>query len=318
MPTPTDTDPTAIAHSRRVRAGLALGLATYVWWGLCPLYFKLLAGVPADAILAHRIVWSILLLTLVTVLFRQWPAVVETVQRRRVLIRLTISATLLAVNWLVFIYAVGHGRTLEASLGYFINPLVTVLLGVVFLGERLRRAQWAAIGIAGVGVSWFAWVAISRGAAPWIALTLPCTFGLYGLMRKQIEAGPLVGLFIETALLTPPAAVYLAWFHSQPGAALLHTAGTIGLLSLSGIVTTAPMVAFVAAAKRLPLVTLGFLQYINPTLQFLTAVLVFKEPFDSARAVAFAIIWTAVAIFLTSAAAGFRNNRAARRALNDP
>ena len=278
------------------RAGLLYGAAAYAWWGLVPGYFKLVAHVPATVVLGHRIVWSVVLLAAILGVRRRWGEVGAIVRRRSLWPWLGVSTVLIAGNWLVFIYAVATDRLLDASLGYFINPLVMILLGMVFLRERMRPAQWAATGIAACGVGC---LSLSHGGLPWIAMVLPVSFGLYGLVRKRAPVGPVSGLFVETALLSPASALYLAWFHfsGQTEAAASNTAATLGLLPLAGVVTTAPLLWFVAAAQRLRLVTLGFLQYLSPTLQFLTAVLVFGEPFGRERAVTFGLIWVALAGF---------------------
>lgn len=207
---------------------------------------------------------------------------------------LLASTVCITVNWLVFIYSVAQGRLVESSLGYFINPLFTILLGMVFLGERLRPAQWIAVSIAACGVGT---LTLARGL-PWIAIVLPVSFGFYSLIRKQTRVGPIVGLFVETAMLTPFALVWATLGHAGPEGAAFTSVGTLGLLSVSGVVTTVPLVLFVAAAQRLPLTTMGFLQYINPTIQFLTAVLLFGEPFGRDRVIAFLLIWLALAILI--------------------
>ncbi len=290
---PITLDPAA--HSKTQRSGLLFGLAAYGWWGLVPAYFKLVAHVPAPMVLAHRIVWSVLLLAAVIVVGRHWASVRAAIGDRRVRRWLTASTLLIAINWLVFIYSVSAGKLVEASLGYFINPLFTVVLGMVFLGERLRPAQWAAACIAAGGL---VYLTAARGGLPWIAIVLPISFGFYSLIRKQAPVGALAGLFIETALLTPLALVYLSWSHAQPAAESMNTPATLALLSLSGIITAVPMLCFVAAARRLPLVTLGFMHYLCPTLQFLTAVLIFGEPFGRDRAITFALIWVALGVFV--------------------
>lgn len=291
-PTPTAAE----ASAASTRAGLAYGVAAYAWWGLVPGYFKLIAHVPATVVLGHRIVWSVLLLAAILGVRRRWGEVGAIAGQRTLWPWLGLSTLLIAGNWLVFIYAVATGRLLDASLGYFINPLVMILLGMVFLGERMRPAQWAAAGIAAAGVGY---LSLSHGGLPWIAMVLPVSFGLYGLVRKRAPVGPVSGLFVETALLGPASAAYLMWFHLSdgPGVEAAGTAGTLGLLLLAGVVTTAPLLWFVAAAQRLRLVTLGFLQYLSPTLQFFTAVLVFGEPFGRDRAITFALIWVALGIF---------------------
>lgn len=283
-----------------IRAGILLGAASYVWWGLGSFYFKAVAnaGVPASVTLGHRIVWSFLVLSLLVVTGGRRRDLVSVLRDSRTRLLLCASTLCITVNWLVFIYAVTTERLVESSLGYFINPLFTILLGMVFLRERLRPAQWVAVVIAACGV---ATMTISRGL-PWIAMALPVSFGMYSLIRKQTRVGPIVGLFVETAMLAPLALAWVAWGHTRPDAAVFTTPGTLGLLALSGIVTTVPLVLFVAAAQRLPLTTMGFLQYINPTIQFLVAVLLFGEPFGKDRVIAFALIWGALAILVADTA----------------
>lgn len=297
------------AHAARLRAGFLYGVAAYAWWGLVPAYFKLVAHVPAPVVLGHRVLWSVVLLVALLTLGGRWPEVRAVARVPRVWPWLAASTVFIAVNWLVFIYAVASGRLIEASLGYFINPLVMVVLGMLFLGERLRPAQWAAAVIAGAGV---VYLTIASAGLPWIAVVLPISFGLYSLIRKRAPVGPLAGLFIETALLAPLAAAYVAWAHFREGApGGMNTPGTVALLSLAGIITTLPLLWFVAAARRLPLVSMGFLQYISPSLQFLTAVLVFGEPFGRDRVVAFILIWVALGLFILDS---LQRRRSAARA----
>jgi chloramphenicol-sensitive protein RarD len=260
-----------------------------------PLYLKTVRAVPLLEVLSHRVVWAFVLLLPLVWRQGQLGAILADVRRRRTLAILATSTVAIAMNWLVYIWAVNHNRVLEASLGYYINPLVNVLLGVVVLGERLDRPVRVAVGIAAVGV---AWLTIRLGQAPWIALALAASFGLYGLMRKLAPVGALAGLTIETALLLPLSAGYLAWAVLTGGSAFLAGRPTLDLLLLlAGPVTAIPLLCFARAARRLPLSTLGFLQYLSPTLQFLLAVLVYGEPFDGSRLVAFGFIWTALAVF---------------------
>lgn len=291
------------------RTGLACGIGAYAWWGLAAVYFKLVAHVPATVVLGHRIVWSVLLLAGLVTLLRRWGNVRALVRTRHVWPWLLASTVLIAVNWLVFIYAVATARLAEASLGYFMTPIINVLLGLLFLKETLRPARWGAVALAAAGV---AYLTAGLGQLPWIALVLAFSFGFYGLLRKQAPAGPLVGLFLETALLAPLAALFLAFAHAAPDAARFNTPATLAILALAGIVTAVPLLWFAAAARRLRMVTLGFLQFLAPTLQFFLAVLAFAEPFDSVRAVAFAFIWAAVALFILDSAAALRRSRARR------
>ena len=276
-------------------AGIASALGAYAMWGMFPLYFKAVASVPALEVLCHRIVWSALLTAVLIALLRRWRAVGTVLANRRAAATLALSAAVISLNWGVFIWSVGHDRVLEASLGYFINPLVSVLLGVAFLHERLRSLQWAAVGLAGVGV---AWQVIGIGVVPWVSLTLAVSFGTYGLLRKVVAADSLVGLFVETALIAPLALGWLAHLGIEGTGAFAAGDPTItALLAASGAVTAAPLILFVAGARRIRLSTLGLLQYLVPTCHFALAVFVFGEPLTADRLVTFALIWTALAVF---------------------
>ncbi|MEX2220002.1 MAG: EamA family transporter RarD [Phycisphaerales bacterium] len=294
---PIDARPHAPTPS--LRAGAAFAIGAYALWGLAPFYFKLLTHIPAPVVLGHRILWSALFLALLLSLQRRWPEVRAAARSPRLLAWLLLSTALVSINWLVFIYSIETGRLADSSLGYFINPLVTVLLGLVFLGERLRPAQWAAVLIAGAGVAYLSW---SRGGLPWIALVLPISFGGYGLIRKRTPVAPVPGLFIETLLVAPLALAYLAWMHASRPEAAFNNPRELGILALSGIITAVPLLLFVAGAQRLPLVILGFLQFLTPSFQLLTAILAFGEPFDHGRAVAFTLMWVAVGIFIADLA----------------
>ena len=287
----------AASSSRRLPSalGLAYGVAAYGLWGFMPLYIKAVRAVPLLEVLCHRVVWALVLL--LPLVWRQGElgSVLVAVRRPRTLAILATSTLAIALNWLVYIWAVVHGRLLEGSLGYYINPLVNVLLGVVVLGERLDRPVRVAVAIAAVGV---AWLTVHLGQPPWIALALAASFGLYGLMRKLAPVGALAGLVIETTLLMPLAGGYLVWAMLTGRSAFLAGSPTLRLLLLlAGPVTAIPLLCFGGAARRLPLSTMGFLQYLSPTLQFLLAVLVYGEPFDRSHAVAFGFIWTALAVF---------------------
>jgi chloramphenicol-sensitive protein RarD len=271
--------------------GWVSALTAYLAWGLFPIYFKALVGVPALEVLAHRVLWSVVLLVPVVLLLRRGPTVWSALRAWGRLAALT-SATLVAVNWLVYIWAVQAGRVVEASLGYFVNPLLSVLLGVVFLGERLRRVQALAVGLAGAGVLW---LVFEVRVVPWLPLSLALSFGLYGLVRKRAGMDPVGGLLAETALLAPAALAFLAW---RGGAgAFGHDARGSLLLAAAGPITTVPLVLFADGVRRLPLSTVGLLQYLTPTLQFLLGVVVYREVFTHAHAVAFACIWSALALY---------------------
>jgi chloramphenicol-sensitive protein RarD len=292
----------------RTRAGLLLGLGAYLTWGVLPLYFKAMGHVGAVEIVAHRIVWSLLFLGALATWLKRWPAIRTAATTPRVLLTLMLTATLIGVNWLVYIYAVMSGHVLEGSLGYYLNPLVNVLLGVFLLKEKLSTAQKAAVFLAGAGV---AVLAFGAGGAIWISLTLAASFALYGFLRKVAPVDSIEGLSIETALLSPLALGWILWLQSSGQGSFLDERTTDILLILGGALTAIPLLLFTAAAKRLPYSTLGFLQYVAPSLQFLLAVLVFGEPLTTAHLVCFAAIWTALAIFV---AEGIRGGRAAARA----
>ena len=284
--------------------GLLYGLAAYGLWGLVPLYFKALARVPPAEVLAHRIIWSVVFLAALVSLGGRWPELVRCLRSGKILAALLTSTLLIAVNWFVFIYGVASGQLVEASLGYFINPLVSVLLGMAFLGERLRVGQLLALALAALGV---VILAVATGRLPWIALTLATSFGLYGFVRKIIPVDGLTGLSVETTLLFPAAAGYLVYLGLAGEAAW----GTIDratdvLLPLSGVVTTVPLICFGQAARRLRLSTLGFLQYLSPSLAFLLAVGLFGEPFTPVQVTSFACIWTALALYSVDSVLGFR------------
>jgi chloramphenicol-sensitive protein RarD len=264
-------------------------------WGLFPLYFPLLRPSGGLEIVAHRVLWSLLFIALLLTVVRRWSQVRALLTDRRRLLVLAGAAVLIAVNWLVFVYGVNSGHVVETSLGYFINPLVSVLLGVVVFGERLRSLQWAAVGIAAVAVGV---LTVDYGRPPWIALSLAVTFALYGLMKKlvRVEAAP--GLFMETLLVAGPAIAVLAVLQSDGSATFTGAgAGHTVLLIGSGVATAVPLLLFAAAARRIPLSTVGLLQYLTPLMQLAIGVFVFDEPMPPARLAGFAIVWVALAVF---------------------
>ena len=282
--------------------GLAYAVAAYLAWGLLPLYFKALRAVPVVEVLAHRVVWSLLLLAgLVTA--RGGAVALREALRPRRLPLLTVTTALIATNWLVYIWAVQTGRVLEASLGYFVNPLVNVLLGVLFLGEALSRGQRIAVALAAAGV---AVLVLRAGTFPWLSLVLAVSFGLYGLLRKRAAIDAVGGLLVETALLAPAALAYLA-ARAASGAGAFGTAlAPSALLAAAGPITALPLVGFTLAVHRLRLSTVGLVQYVAPTCQFLLAVLLYREPFGAAHAAAFAAIWASLAIYSWDALARAR------------
>ena len=275
--------------------GMLLAVAAYGLWGFAPAYWKLLRAAPAGELLAQRVLWSLVVGALLIAITRRWSELAGVLRSRRQLLPILASSLLIGLNWLIFIDAVNTGRVLATSLGYFLNPLVSVLLGVVFLGERLTRGQQAAVAVGCAGV--IVW-AVNLGEAPWIALSLAASFGLYGLVRKVASVAPLVGFALETLLLTPPALAYLTSLSAQnamtlPGSSL----GVKALVAGSGVITAAPLLCFTSAARRLPLSTLGFLQYLAPSISFLLAIGLYGEPFGRTQAVAFSCVWAALALF---------------------
>lgn len=284
----------AEAH-RRHRAGLIAGLGAYALWGLLPIYFKLLHSVPPVEMVAHRIVWSVAFLAIVLAASRLFPAFFAALRQPRIFLALAISALLIAGNWLIYVWAVNTAHVVAASLGYFLNPLVNVLLGTLVLKERLGRGQAIAVGIAGVAV---AILAIGEIQTLWISLSLAFSFAFYGLVRKLTPVAPAVGLAIETMLLAPPALAVLAWHQAQGTLMFGHTPMlTIALIG-AGAITSIPLLLFASAARYLTLVTLGLMQYVAPSLQFLTGVLLFGEHLSPGRWASFLLIWAALALFV--------------------
>jgi chloramphenicol-sensitive protein RarD len=292
----------------RARGGLLLGLGAYLLWGVLPLYFKAIGHVPATEIVAHRIVWSLVFLAVLATFWKLWPKVRIAVGRPKVLGTLAITAALIGTNWLIWIWAVLNGHVLEGSLGYYLNPLVNVLLGVVLLKEKLSRGQMFAVLLAAAGV---AVLAAGAGGGLWISLSLAASFALYGFLRKVAPVESVEGLLIETAILTPIALAWILYLQSRGESGLGTDAATNILLVLAGAVTAVPLLLFTAAAKRLPYSTLGFLQYIAPSLQFLLAVTLFGEKLTPAHMICFGAIWCALAIF---AFEGVRTSRVKARA----
>ena len=292
-----------------MRAGLLFGLAAYGAWGVAPIFWRAIASVDALQILAHRLLWAWAFFAGWAWLRGRMPELRATFADRHLRVRLAVAAVLLCGNWFVFVYAVLTDRVLDASLGYFINPLVSVALGRFVLGERLTRLQAVAVVLAAVGIAVAAWVA---GGLPWISVVLAGSFGGYGLMRKTVRVPAIVGSTFETTLLAPFALVYLAWVHAHGDGVLANQSRTLDLLLVStGIVTALPLLAFVAAARRLTLTTLGFLQYLAPSLQMLLALALFGERLSASRLTAFGFVWLALALFATDAVR--RRPRASRR-----
>ncbi|MDQ2819424.1 MAG: EamA family transporter RarD [Pseudomonadota bacterium] len=278
-----------------MRTGILSAALAFFCWGLFPLYFHALNNVPPAQILAHRMLWSLLFLLIVLAIRRQWSWL-AIVKKPRVLATFVASAFLLSANWLVYIWSVNNGHVIEASLGYFINPLVNIMFGFFLLKERLRRAQWGAIAVAALGVAWLTW---QSGTVPWIALILAASFGGYGLMRKTASLGALEGLSLETMVLFPLAAGYVGWLTWHGHNAFVNTASdhTRLLLIAAGPLTAVPLLLFASGARKIPMSLLGLLQYLSPTLQFLLGVWVFHEAFSAERLVGFAVIWAALALY---------------------
>ncbi len=277
------------------RRGYILGLSAYTIWGLFPLYFKAIAAVPAIEIIIHRVLWSALFGSIVLMFWKHpgwWRELRDNPKRLAVL---ALSGSLIAANWIVYVWAVNNGRMVEASLGYYINPLVNVLLGMVLLGERLRRLQWLAVGFAAAGVAQQVW---QVGNLPWVSLVLPLTFGFYGLIRKKAPVAALPGLVVETWMLVPLALIWLALNPTALSAqAEFWTTSQAIWLAAAGPVTLIPLVCFNAAARHLPYTTLGFLQYLAPTLVLLLAVLIYDEHMSASTIITFACIWAGLAIY---------------------
>ena len=278
------------------RWGAIYATLAFLIWAALPIYFKAVAAVPPWEVLAHRVFWSAVFVALLLLLWRKRDGLLTVLRKRRLILWLALSALLVSTNWLIFIWAIANDHVLESSLGYYINPLLNVALGVLVLRERLRRAQWIAIAIGTVGVSNLIW---QYGEIPWVALSLALTFALYGLIRKRLPVDALTGLFVETALLAPLAAGYLIYLGlSDAGGAFGGVRWQLDvLLAIAGVLTASPLILFAAAARRLTLSTLGQLQYTVPTGHFLLAVFAFGEPFTSAHAVTFTCIWIALLIY---------------------
>lgn len=278
-----------------MRSGIIYAALAFLCWGLFPIYFHALGDVPPLQILAHRMLWSLVFLLTILLLRRQWKWL-HLVRQPKVFFSFVLSALLLSANWLVYIWSVTNHHVIEASLGYFINPLVNIMLGYLILKERLRTIQWVAIALAALGVGWLTW---QTGTVPWIALFLAFSFGGYGLLRKTAALGALEGLSFETIVLFPLAAGYVIWLTLNGHNMFINTPSdtTRVLLVMAGPLTAIPLLLFATGARKIPLSILGLLQYLSPTLQFLLGVWLFKEAFTADRLVGFAMIWAALALF---------------------
>ncbi len=290
------------------RKGFLLGIAAYGIWGLFPLYWPLLEPAGAVELLSHRVVWSAAVMVVLVTVVRRRGQLLAVLTVPRTLAMMTAAAVLIAVNWGLYIWGVNNNHVVETSLGYFINPLVTVLLGVFVLGERLRPRQWAALGLAAVAVGA---LTVDYGRPPWIALALAASFGGYGLIKKTIGVGAIEGLTLETLVLLPVALGYVVFLGSTGAGHLTgHGVGHVLLVMSSGLVTAVPLLCFGAAASRVSLTTIGLLQYLTPTLQFLLGILVFHEPMPHTRWIGFALIWLALALFTAETLLDHRARRA--------
>jgi chloramphenicol-sensitive protein RarD len=279
-----------------VNKGTWYAIGAYVTWGLLPIYWKWLHSVPAPQLLAHRILWSFVTLAVVIVASRQAGGLRTALASRRILLVYLAASILIGINWFTYVWAVNAGFMIETSLGYFINPLLSLLLGVLLFKERLRRWQWGSIALAAAGVIY---LTISYGSLPWIALTLAASFGLYGLIKKLAPLGSLHGLALETGILLLPASIYLLSVESTGAGAFLEGTPMLKLLLVgAGVATTLPLLMFASAARRIPLGLVGILQYITPTLQFLLGALVYDEPLATGRLVGFVVVWVALALFV--------------------
>ncbi|AYO10789.1 EamA family transporter RarD [Vibrio campbellii] len=296
-------------EQQRARQGVLLAVGAYTMWGIAPIYFKSIAEVSPLEILSHRVFWSFFLLAALLHFGRQWRSVRDIIKNKTKMMYLVSTAILVGANWLIFIWAVTSNHMLDASLGYYINPLINVLLGMVFLGERLRKLQWFAVALAACGVLV---QLIVFGSVPVVAIALAMSFGFYGLLRKKVSVEAQTGLFIETLVMLPAASIFLFFIASTSTSNMFENPWQLNtLLIAAGVITTLPLLCFTGAATRLKLSTLGFFQYIGPSLMFLLAVLIYGEPFTSDKAITFAFIWGALVVFSFD---GLRNNRKSRKA----
>jgi chloramphenicol-sensitive protein RarD len=290
------------------RRGYVYGLTAYVMWGFFPIYFKHLRPSPPLEILAHRVVWSVVFVALLLTVARNWRFLGRLIRTPRLLGGVSLAAVLIGVNWATYIYGVNSSRVVESALGYFITPLLVIVLGVTVFGERLRPLQWTAVGIGGLAV---AILTVDYGRLPYIALILAASFGCYGLIKKQMSLPPAEGLFVESAVLMLPALAFLTWLNLSGGAefghvSVLHTV----LILVAGVLTAIPLLLFAGAANRVPMAGLGILQYVAPILQLAVGVLIYHEPMPPARLAGFGLVWLALVVFTAD---GIRSARAAAR-----
>lgn len=282
-------------EKRQTVFGVCLGSASFLIWGLSPIYWKMLSEVPIFEVVIHRVVWSFIFLLLLIFIQGRWKELIAAMKNWRTLLILVFTALTVSCNWLVYIWAINNDHVLQASLGYYINPLVNVLLGLVFLKEKLRRLQTVAVVLAGIGVLY---LTVYYGEFPWVSLVLAFSFGFYGLIRKVVPVSSLTGLAIETLLLTIPAVVYLYLLDRSGKGVFLHTGfWTDFFLVGSFLVTAVPLLLFTLSARRLTLSTVGFMQYLAPTCMMLLGVFLYHEPFSSSQAVTFVLIWLALLVY---------------------
>jgi chloramphenicol-sensitive protein RarD len=287
-----------------MKKGILLAAAAYGCWGLVPIYWKILQNVPAIQLLAHRIVWSFLTLLIIVLVRKQWNKFRKEAQSLRVLWIYLIAALLITINWLTYVWAVNAGHIVETSLGYFINPLLSMLFGVIFFREKLRLWQWIPVGLAFAGVTY---LTIAHGSLPWIALTLAGSFAFYGIVKKIAPLGSLFGLMLETCILVIPAALLLLVADHNNSGAFLHTGLENDILLIgAGIITTFPLLMFASAAQKIPLSWIGILQFISPTLQFLCGVVLFGEGFSHTQVIGFGMVWIALIMFAFESFAAYR------------
>lgn len=292
----------------QTRRGIFFAVGAFGIWGLNPLYFRLIRQVSAPEIIAHRVIWMVILMLLAVAAMRRFPVLLGFMRNPRTMALLAVTAILIAINWLTFTWAVTHEHVLDTSMGYFINPLANVFLGMIFLGERLRPGQILSVTLAGAGV---VYMIIQHGTLPWIAIVLPISFGLYGLLRKQIEVDSINGLLIEAIILSPLAIAYLIYLGATSEIIFLQESwGTRLLITFCGPITIAPLVLFASCVRRIPLSTVGIIQYLAPSTTFLLGVFAFREPFDAVQLTTFACIWCSLIIFTTE---GILHNRSESR-----
>ncbi|MGN6466768.1 MAG: EamA family transporter RarD [Rhizobiaceae bacterium] len=304
-----DTTATAPAVQGDTPRGLVLAVTCYAMWGILPIYMKAVEHMPAAEVVAHRIVWSLPIAGVTLYVLGRTADVRRALRSPRTLALAALTASIITLNWGTYVWAIGAGRTIETALGYYINPLVSVVMGAVLLGEKLSRMQMAAVGLAASAVII---LAVDAGGLPWVSLVLAFSFAIYGFLRKTLPIGPSQGFFLEVMILTVPAVGYILWLHTRgEGHFLISEPGNVALLLGCGPVTAVPLLLYAFGAKLLRYSTIGILQYIGPTLIFLIAVFVFDEPFGSAQAAAFALIWLALIVYSWSM---FRSRRAASAA----